>query len=270
MVVPSPSSPRRRPLAPPPPVSVPTTTAAAGSGGGGAAPRRGWARRRVEARAVSEGGDAPGVDTEVALPLTPGAAKSGEAKGGAGGGGGGGGGGGAMREVLPLPVARGLLLLVPIMWATYNPALRFIYESSAPPTPAELTSVRMIISLVPFAPVLYTIGRDAGQHLGLAGQGCAGAAGGGDGGGGGGGGWGVLVGRRDWKQIRRLVRAGAELGQGPVTHARRVIRSTAFSTPASCVELNVRRGERGSFLAWRGNLNAAWRIWFRWRHLSAT
>ena len=55
---------------------------------------------------------------------------------------------------------RATLLLVPLLWATYNPALRFIYESDAPPSPAELTAVRMLVSLVPFAFVLADVARD--------------------------------------------------------------------------------------------------------------
>ena len=118
-------------------------------------------------------------------------------------------------DVIPLPAARGLLLLVPVLWATYNPALRFIYEASEPPTPAELTSVRSLISLVPFAPILLAVARDA-----------AGAAGsGGDGGWVGSGGGASTVGshatgasaersRGDGssRRVRRLARAGVELG----------------------------------------------------------
>ena len=143
---------------------------------------------------------------------------------------------GTMREVIPLPVARGLLLMVPVLWATYNPALRYIYESTAPPTPAELTAVRMLISLVPFAPILLTIGRDAsvvssGSSGGGGEDGLSSLGGGLVGGGGGGGssrgsdaagagaarggavGGGGSSGRtRDAKHIQLLVRAGIELG----------------------------------------------------------
>ena len=59
-----------------------------------------------------------------------------------------------------VPVARATLLLVPLLWATYNPALRFIYESPTAPTPAELSAVRMLISLVPFSFVLAGVARD--------------------------------------------------------------------------------------------------------------
>ena len=47
-------------------------------------------------------------------------------------------------EGTSLTAARGLLLAVPVLWATYNPALRFIYDSPTSPSPAELTSVRML------------------------------------------------------------------------------------------------------------------------------
>ena len=59
-----------------------------------------------------------------------------------------------------LPVARAALLSVPLLWATYNPAMRFIYASDAPPSPAELTAVRMLIALVPFSLVLLSVARD--------------------------------------------------------------------------------------------------------------
>jgi len=59
-----------------------------------------------------------------------------------------------------LPVARATLLSVPLLWATYNPAMRFIYASDAPPSPAELTAVRMLIALVPFSLVLLSVARD--------------------------------------------------------------------------------------------------------------
>ena len=49
---------------------------------------------------------------------------------------------------------------MPLLWATYNPALRFIYESPTAPTPAELSAVRMLISLVPFSFVLAGVARD--------------------------------------------------------------------------------------------------------------
>ena len=59
-----------------------------------------------------------------------------------------------------LPVARATLLLVPLLWATYNPAMRFIYASDASPSPAELTAVRMLIALVPFSLVLLSVAKD--------------------------------------------------------------------------------------------------------------
>lgn len=64
-------------------------------------------------------------------------------------------------EGTSLTAARGLLLAVPVLWATYNPALRFIYDSPTSPTPAELTSVRMLAAMVPFTPVFLSIARDA-------------------------------------------------------------------------------------------------------------
>lgn len=63
-----------------------------------------------------------------------------------------------------VPVARATLLLVPLLWATYNPALRFIYESPTAPTPAELSAVRMLISLVPFSFVLAGVARDEARR----------------------------------------------------------------------------------------------------------
>ena len=57
-------------------------------------------------------------------------------------------------------MARATLLLVPLLWATYNPAMRFIYASDASPSPAELTAVRMLIALVPFSLVLLSVAKD--------------------------------------------------------------------------------------------------------------
>ena len=54
-------------------------------------------------------------------------------------------------EGTSLTAARGLLLAVPVLWATYNPALRFIHFLN-PPSPAELSSVRMLAATVPFTP----------------------------------------------------------------------------------------------------------------------
>lgn len=65
-----------------------------------------------------------------------------------------------------LPMARATLLLVPLLWATYNPAMRFIYESNAAPSPAELTAVRMLIALVPFSLILANIGANGGAGNG--------------------------------------------------------------------------------------------------------
>jgi len=55
---------------------------------------------------------------------------------------------------LSAPAGRALLLAVPLLWATYNPSVRFIYESAAPPSPAQLSAVRTLISLAPFAGAL--------------------------------------------------------------------------------------------------------------------
>ena len=63
-----------------------------------------------------------------------------------------------------LPVARATLLSVPLLWATYNPAMRFIYASDASPSPAELTAVRMLIALVPFSLVLLSVARDEARQ----------------------------------------------------------------------------------------------------------
>ena len=69
-------------------------------------------------------------------------------------------------EGTSLAAARGLLLAVPVLWATYNPALRFIYDSPTSPTPAELTSVRMLAAMVPFTAVFLSIARDAASTFG--------------------------------------------------------------------------------------------------------
>ena len=69
-------------------------------------------------------------------------------------------------EGTSLAAARGLLLAVPVLWATYNPALRFIYDSPTSPTPAELTSVRMLAAMVPFTAVFLSIARDAVSTFG--------------------------------------------------------------------------------------------------------
>ena len=63
-----------------------------------------------------------------------------------------------------LPVARATLLSVPLLWATYNPAMRFIYASDASPSPAELTAVRMLIALVPFSLVLRSVAKDEARR----------------------------------------------------------------------------------------------------------
>ena len=73
-------------------------------------------------------------------------------------------------EGTSLAAARGLLLAVPVLWATYNPALRFIYDSPTSPTPAELTSVRMLAAMVPFTAVFLSIARDAASTFGEIGR----------------------------------------------------------------------------------------------------
>ena len=89
-----------------------------------------------------------------------------------------------------VPVARATLLLVPLLWATYNPALRFIYESPTAPTPAELSAVRMLISLVPFSFVLAGVARDESRGRRAA-EPAADAS---------------------WRNLGLLTRAGMELG----------------------------------------------------------
>ena len=68
------------------------------------------------------------------------------------------------RTTDSLPVARATLLSVPLLWATYNPAMRFIYASDASPSPAELTAVRMLIALVPFSLVLRSVAKDEARR----------------------------------------------------------------------------------------------------------
>ena len=75
-------------------------------------------------------------------------------------------GDGERDEGTSLAAARGLLLAVPVLWATYNPALRFIYDSPTSPTPAELISVRMLAAMVPFTAVFLSIARDAASTFG--------------------------------------------------------------------------------------------------------
>ena len=105
-------------------------------------------------------------------------------------------------EGTSLTAARGLLLAVPVLWATYNPALRFIYDSPTSPSPAELTSVRMLAAMVPFTPVFLSIARDAASAkmtTTTTGEVAEDAASGDR----------EARGKRD---VRLLLRAGAELG----------------------------------------------------------
>lgn len=55
---------------------------------------------------------------------------------------------------LPPASARFFLLLVPFCWGTYNPTLRLLYSLPSPPSPAELSGVRLSVALLPFLPVL--------------------------------------------------------------------------------------------------------------------
>ena len=108
-------------------------------------------------------------------------------------------------EGTSLTAARGLLLAVPVLWATYNPALRFIYDSPTSPTPAELTSVRMLAAMVPFTPVFLSIARDAASANSTTTTTTTGedaeAAASGD-----------RHPSRGGRDVRLLLRAGAELG----------------------------------------------------------
>ena len=103
-------------------------------------------------------------------------------------------------EGTSLTAARGLLLAVPVLWATYNPALRFIYDSPTSPSPAELTSVRMLAATVPFTPVFLSIARDAASYTKSTMTTGRVADDGGDGE------------SRGGRDVRLLLRAGAELG----------------------------------------------------------
>ena len=50
--------------------------------------------------------------------------------------------------------SRLLLLCVPILWATYAPALRYVFTADVPPDPATLSLVRITLAQLPFLPVL--------------------------------------------------------------------------------------------------------------------
>ena len=111
---------------------------------GGARPRRSSARGDVE---TADRPRAPPATREVEVVAVPDASPSDSPQG-------------SHPERASSFAPRATLLLVPLLWATYNPALSFIYESDAPPSPAELTAVRMLVSLVPFSFVLEDVARD--------------------------------------------------------------------------------------------------------------
>ena len=50
--------------------------------------------------------------------------------------------------------SRLLLLCVPILWATYAPALRYVFMADVPPDPATLSFVRIGLAQLPFLPAL--------------------------------------------------------------------------------------------------------------------
>jgi drug/metabolite transporter (DMT)-like permease len=56
--------------------------------------------------------------------------------------------------VLEPGTARLLLLLVPLCWGTYNPSLRLLYSLPEPPSPAEVSGVRLSIAVLPYLPTL--------------------------------------------------------------------------------------------------------------------
>ena len=60
----------------------------------------------------------------------------------------------APSEVLEPGTARLLLLLVPLCWGTYNPSLRLLYSLPEPPSPAEVSGVRLSIAVLPYVPTL--------------------------------------------------------------------------------------------------------------------
>jgi len=55
--------------------------------------------------------------------------------------------------------ARLLLLCVPALWATYAPALRYVFTSDVPPGSATLSLVRIGLMQLPFLPALYATAR---------------------------------------------------------------------------------------------------------------
>ena len=55
--------------------------------------------------------------------------------------------------------ARLLLLCVPALWATYAPALRYVFTSDEPPGSATLSLVRIALTQLPFLPALFATAR---------------------------------------------------------------------------------------------------------------
>ena len=47
-----------------------------------------------------------------------------------------------------------MLLLVPLCWGTYNPSLRLLYSLPEPPSPAEVSGVRLSIAVLPYLQTL--------------------------------------------------------------------------------------------------------------------
>jgi drug/metabolite transporter (DMT)-like permease len=55
------------------------------------------------------------------------------------------------EQALSSGTSRLILLCVPLLWATYAPALRYVFVSDNPPGPAALSMVRIFMSTLPFA-----------------------------------------------------------------------------------------------------------------------
>lgn len=62
---------------------------------------------------------------------------------------------------------RTLLLIVPFMWGTYNPMLRFIYASPQPPCPSELSFIRLAFATAAFWPAVAPMWAEAQAEGGL-------------------------------------------------------------------------------------------------------
>lgn len=63
-------------------------------------------------------------------------------------------GGGANASMDSATKSRLLLLCVPILWATYAPALRYVFTADVPPDPATLSFVRIGLAQLPFLPAV--------------------------------------------------------------------------------------------------------------------